>query len=177
MTIEQLRNVHQAQPFVPFTIHLGDGRSFLVPHRDSLSHSPSGRTIIVFGEGEVENFGILDLLLVTEINVNGSSFDAPRRSYARVESARRGSGRRDVVHLRSRIPMASDLSQHILSQVQKLSREEQRELAAEIKRRLSTPAPPTKRRSLLELRGLGKEIWSGVDVREYLRKERDSWDV
>ena len=29
--------------------------------------------------------------------------------------------------------------------------------------------------SILELRGLGKEIWKGVDADEYVRKERDSW--
>jgi hypothetical protein len=73
MTIEQLRNVLQAMPFRPFTIHTADGREFPVPHRDFLSHSPSGRTVIVYGKDE--NFSILDLLLVTELRVgrNGAS--------------------------------------------------------------------------------------------------------
>ena len=31
------------------------------------------------------------------------------------------------------------------------------------------------RRSLLELRGLGKSAWQGIDVDEYLRAERSSW--
>lgn len=30
--------------------------------------------------------------------------------------------------------------------------------------------------SLLELRGLGKELWKGIDAVEYIREERDSWD-
>jgi hypothetical protein len=30
--------------------------------------------------------------------------------------------------------------------------------------------------SLLELEGLGAEIWSGVDVEDYVRRERESWD-
>lgn len=77
MTIEQLRNVHQAQPFHPFTIHLADGRTLLVPHRDFLSHSPSGRTVIVYGEGD--SFSIVDLLLVTEIEVHDSSSQARGR--------------------------------------------------------------------------------------------------
>jgi hypothetical protein len=38
---------------------------------------------------------------------------------------------------------------------------------------LSELAEP--RRSVLELEGLGEEIWQGVDVEEYLRKERSSW--
>lgn len=30
--------------------------------------------------------------------------------------------------------------------------------------------------SLMELEGLGREAWQGVDVDEYLRQERSSWD-
>ena len=33
MNVEQLANVLHAQPFRPFTIHMGDGRTFLVKHR------------------------------------------------------------------------------------------------------------------------------------------------
>lgn len=67
MTAEQLRATREAQPFRPFTIHLADGRSFLVPHRDFVSQSPSGRTIIVYGAGE--SFSIVDLYLVTELEI------------------------------------------------------------------------------------------------------------
>ena len=31
------------------------------------------------------------------------------------------------------------------------------------------------RHSILELEGLGKHIWEGIDPDEYVRKERDSW--
>jgi hypothetical protein len=31
------------------------------------------------------------------------------------------------------------------------------------------------RRSITELRGLGKEIWQGQDAQEYVNQERDSW--
>jgi hypothetical protein len=70
MTVEQLKNVHNSQPFRPFTIHMGDGRSFYVKHPDFISHSPAGRTLIVYGEDE--NFSILDLLLVTELEVHSA---------------------------------------------------------------------------------------------------------
>jgi hypothetical protein len=30
--------------------------------------------------------------------------------------------------------------------------------------------------SILELQGLGKEIWAGVNTDEYLRRERQAWD-
>jgi len=36
--------------------------------------------------------------------------------------------------------------------------------------------PPVRKRSLLELRGLGREIWEGVDPAEYVKQERDSWE-
>ncbi len=30
--------------------------------------------------------------------------------------------------------------------------------------------------SIMELQGLGAEIWKGIDAQEYVRKERESWD-
>ncbi len=33
-----------------------------------------------------------------------------------------------------------------------------------------------KKHSLLELEGLGAETWSKVDVVDYIRRERDTWD-
>ncbi len=67
MTAEQLRAVREANPFRPFTIHLTDGRSYTVPHRDFVSQSPGGRTIIVYRADEA--FSIVDLYLVTELEV------------------------------------------------------------------------------------------------------------
>ena len=73
MTIEQLRRVHQATPFTPFTIHLADGRAFHIPHRDFLSHHPSnGRTLWVWETTESAG-SILDLLLVTELELHSTS--------------------------------------------------------------------------------------------------------
>jgi hypothetical protein len=31
-------------------------------------------------------------------------------------------------------------------------------------------------RDIMELRGLGKEIWQGVDAQEYVNRLRDEWD-
>ena len=30
--------------------------------------------------------------------------------------------------------------------------------------------------SIMELEGLGAEIWNGIDAQEYVRQERASWD-
>lgn len=40
---------------------------------------------------------------------------------------------------------------------------------------LSHPEPG-QRRSVTQLRGLGKEIWRGRDAFEYVNAERDAWD-
>jgi hypothetical protein len=69
VTFEQLRRVIDAMPFQPFTLHAADGRRFHVPHREFLSHTPGGRTLIVYDDQDDEAFSILDLLLVTEIEV------------------------------------------------------------------------------------------------------------
>ncbi len=66
MTIEKLRAVREANPFQPFTVHLADGRSLPVPHRDYLSMSPGGsRTVIIYGKGE--DCSIIDVYLITEL--------------------------------------------------------------------------------------------------------------
>jgi DNA-binding HxlR family transcriptional regulator len=66
--------------------------------------------------------------------------------------------------------------QEIRRQIQTLTPDEQlrllEELAAIVRHRIQ----PKPKRSILELEGLGKEIWQGIDVQEYINQERDSWD-
>ncbi|NEP13430.1 MAG: hypothetical protein F6K14_25130 [Symploca sp. SIO2C1] len=48
------------------------------------------------------------------------------------------------------------------------------ELLGSIRQRVTlTPKP---KRSILELRGLGKEVWHGIDAQDYVNQERDSWN-
>lgn len=68
MTVEQLKNVHSAKPFRPFTVQMGDGCSFRVDHPEFLSRSQSGRTIVVHQPDE--SFSVLDMLLITELEVH-----------------------------------------------------------------------------------------------------------
>jgi hypothetical protein len=74
VTIDQLRNVYQAQPFRPFVLHLADGRQLPVEHREFISFSSTGRTVIVHQRNESHD--VIDLLLVTDLEVkppaNGS---------------------------------------------------------------------------------------------------------
>ena len=39
-----------------------------------------------------------------------------------------------------------------------------------------TASQDTKKRSILELRGLGKEIWKGIDAQKYVDGLREEWD-
>jgi len=60
--------------------------------------------------------------------------------------------------------------------VEALGPADQLRLIAELVARLSGELDRQPRRSLLELQGLGKAVWQGVDVDEYLRRERSSWN-
>lgn len=71
MTIEELRNVYNAQPFKPFVMHLADGRKIPVRHREFIAAAPSGRTVTVYQANDVSN--IVDLLLVTDIEFESRS--------------------------------------------------------------------------------------------------------
>ena len=67
MTIEQLRLLHHARPFKPFTLHMADERAVHVAHNEFLAQSPSGRTVVVYQPDE--SFEIIDLLLVVSLAV------------------------------------------------------------------------------------------------------------
>ena len=64
----------------------------------------------------------------------------------------------------------------IRHQVENLTPDEQlrllEELAALVRRRIA----PKPKRSIMELEGLGKEIWQGVDAQAYVNQERASWN-
>lgn len=56
-----------------------------------------------------------------------------------------------------------------------LSAEERKELIKLLVDTLNNDSPPIKR-SLLELAGLGAEIWQGIDAQEYVNQMRSEWD-
>jgi len=37
--------------------------------------------------------------------------------------------------------------------------------------------PQIRKQSILELEGLGKEVWAGMDARQYIDALRDEWDA
>ena len=75
MTIDQLREVHRARPFQPFTMQLADGNEVSVPHPEFIwFHPKNARTVIVGLPNGA--FKIIDLLLVASIEVGNAK---PRR--------------------------------------------------------------------------------------------------
>jgi plasmid stability protein len=56
------------------------------------------------------------------------------------------------------------------------ARQERRSVAQEVIHLLEKAIEPATPRSIMELKGLGKECWEGVDPVAYVRAERDAWD-
>lgn len=63
----------------------------------------------------------------------------------------------------------------LLTEVLQLDPREQARLIEVVAQHLAEPTTEPRRHSILELRGLGKEIWQGIDAQEYVRQERASW--
>ncbi len=72
--------------------------------------------------------------------------------------------------------MSTHAYREVLNQVQHLTPDEKfqllKDLAAML--RYQSKARP-KKHSIMELEGLGKEIWEGIDAQEYVNQERASW--
>ena len=68
----------------------------------------------------------------------------------------------------------------LLVRIQRLDPAEQlrllEDLAALVRCQVAFQSQSQPRRSILELQGLGKEIWQGVDAQKYIDRERASWD-
>lgn len=70
--------------------------------------------------------------------------------------------------------MSTDAYNDILKRANELSAAELLKLSEELSQqagRKNGGAAPT----IMDLDGLGKEIWQGVDPDEYVARERDSW--
>ena len=67
MQVERLVQLHRAQPFRPFRIHLADGRRLDVEHPEFLAHTPKGRTAILMRLDKT--FEVIDLMPVTTLEV------------------------------------------------------------------------------------------------------------
>ena len=72
--------------------------------------------------------------------------------------------------------MAAISYEGALAMAESLSHEEQLRLIHELTTHTGEGAPTEPQHSIMELCGLGKEIWQGTDTTEYIRNERASWN-
>lgn len=71
--------------------------------------------------------------------------------------------------------MSSPAVQEILDRIRQLPERDRVELAGELLAQLP-PHGIARSESLASARGLGKEVWNGIDAQEYVDRERDAWD-
>lgn len=69
-----------------------------------------------------------------------------------------------------------NLPDALYKKLQARAKRERRSVAQEVARLLSEALDPPKPLSILDLKGLGKEHWAGIDAVEHVREERASWD-
>jgi hypothetical protein len=63
--LEQVRRAYRAEPFVPFVLHLADGRKIPVRERFFMALPPGSRTITVAVSDDA--FDFIDARLVTDL--------------------------------------------------------------------------------------------------------------
>ena len=63
-----------------------------------------------------------------------------------------------------------------LERARQLTPDEQLELLEELAAIVRKRVTAKPKHSIMELKGLGKEIWERIDVEKYIEEERNSWD-
>jgi len=66
--------------------------------------------------------------------------------------------------------------ENALQIAESLSSEDRLRLLEDLTARVAKDSPVEPEHSIMELCGLGKEIWKGIDAQEYVRRERASWN-
>ncbi|MEP7291543.1 MAG: hypothetical protein ABI835_07150 [Chloroflexota bacterium] len=64
----------------------------------------------------------------------------------------------------------------ILEEIRALSLEERKELMKLMVDTIAETPESQKKHSIMELAGLGAEIWEVIDAQEYVNQLRDEWD-
>ena len=65
---------------------------------------------------------------------------------------------------------------HIRSEIRSLKLADQLHLLEEIASIIRKKTSENQPRSILKLKGKGKDIWKAIDVKDYLNEERSSWN-
>jgi hypothetical protein len=63
----------------------------------------------------------------------------------------------------------------VINRVQNLPLDEQEQFLDDLEKLLRQRANQRPKHSIKEFRGLGKELWRGIDVEKYIEEEHNSW--
>ena len=77
----EIRKLFEATPFLPFRVHVANGKSVDVRHPDFMHLSPTGRRLIV--DRPDDTFEIIDVLLVTGLETLSQNGSRPRGKKSR----------------------------------------------------------------------------------------------
>jgi len=69
-----------------------------------------------------------------------------------------------------------NLSDALYRKLKARARKQHRSVSQEVTRILEEAVASSEPLSLLDLEGLGEELWEGIDATEHLDRERASWD-
>ena len=69
-----------------------------------------------------------------------------------------------------------NLPDGLYKKLQARAKRDRRSVAQEVTHLLSEALEASKRLSILELQGLGKEHWRGIDAAQHVQRERASWE-
>lgn len=69
-----------------------------------------------------------------------------------------------------------NLPDGLYRKLQARAKRERRSVAQEVTLILSEAVETPKRLSILELQGLGKDLWQNADAAAHVKHERDAWD-
>jgi plasmid stability protein len=69
-----------------------------------------------------------------------------------------------------------NLPDRLYKKLRERAKREHRSVSQEVIHLLSGAVEEPRPLSILSLRGLGKEVWKGVDASQHVKRERESWD-
>lgn len=69
MTADKVREAMHAAPFFPFTLHMADGRSHLVPHPDFIAITGPGNYVTINNLDD-DSTAFVDVGLITQLVIS-----------------------------------------------------------------------------------------------------------
>jgi hypothetical protein len=71
MTADAIRKALHTVPFVPFALQVVGGKKYAVAHPDFVAVSPTGRTLVLYTEGDCST--VIDIALVSQLERRASA--------------------------------------------------------------------------------------------------------